>query len=145
MNFRKNLSSQEPGFQMAPMIDIMFLLLIFFMAATIFAQWETKIGITVPTADSGVGGAREPGEIIVNVDKEGDIFVNDVQMSLDRLQSLLAQVADLYQDQPVIIRADAETRHEDVVKVLDVCRKVDVWNVAFATLEPEKNASGGQP
>lgn len=138
MNFRKNLQSRDPGFPLAPMIDIMFLLVIFFMASAIFSQWETKIGITVPTADSSVQGARQPGEIIINLDKDGEIVINGVVTSPARLKNLLANVAERFREQPVIIRADAETPHREVIKVLDICREVDVWNVAFATL-PDKN------
>jgi biopolymer transport protein ExbD len=137
MNFKKNISSAQGGFPLAPMIDIMFLLLIFFMVATIYAQFETKLGITVPTASSGASGARERGEIIINLDAEGRIFINDAEMNTSRLEGLLGQVAQEFRDQPVIIRADAQTRHEKVVSVLDICRKVDIWNVAFATLEPK--------
>ena len=141
MNFKKRLTDQQAGFQMAPMIDIMFLLLIFFMAATIYAQWERKIGITVPTADSAVRGARQAGEIIINVDADGEIVVNNVTMTLQRLESLLAQVAETYRDQPVIIRADAKTDHENVIAVLDICAKVDIRNVAFAALSKEDEPS----
>ncbi len=138
MNFKKNLTSSAGGFPMAPMIDIMFLLLIFFMAASIFVQWETKVGITVPTAESGKRGSRQQGEIVINLDTEGHIFVNEVEMSQERLESLLAQVVSEFRDQPVIIRADAKTHHESVVGILDVCRKVDLWNVSFATLSPKE-------
>jgi biopolymer transport protein ExbD len=137
MNFRKNLPQPGAGFQMAPMIDIMFLLLIFFMAAAIYAQWETRIDVTVPTASSGERSARQAGEIIINLDSEGRIFVNDVEITPARLQSLLGQVAREFKDQPIIIRADGKTPHENVVGVLDICREVDIWNIAFATL-PKK-------
>jgi len=141
MDFRKRHTRDQVGFQMAPMVDIMFLLLILFMAANIFAQWETKMGITVPTADSGIRGIRQPGEIIVNIDEKGLIYVNSVEMSPDRLQQLLSQVADAFRDQPVIIRADRSTKHEDVIRVLDICREVDIWNVAFASLPPKDESS----
>ncbi len=141
MNFKKRITDQQAGFQMAPMIDIMFLLLVFFMAATIFAQWETKVGITVPTADSGVRAVRQAGEIIINIDEEGEIVVNNTPLTLDRLQSLLDQVSGTYGDQPVIIRADGGSRHERVIEVLDICRQADIWNVAFATLPQKKVAA----
>ena len=138
MNFRKNLAGSQQGFQMAPMIDIMFLLLIFFMAAAIYAQWETRMDVTVPTAKSGERRTRQPGEIIVNLDEKGDVYINEVKLDLERLRSLLARVSDQYRDQPVIIRADRQTPHEYVMQVLDICREVDIWNVAFAAL-PEKS------
>ncbi|OGV81777.1 MAG: hypothetical protein A3K19_26290 [Lentisphaerae bacterium RIFOXYB12_FULL_65_16] len=137
MNFKRRYGGGEPGFQIAPMVDLMFQLLLFFMVAAVYAHLETKMGITVPTADSGLRGARQPGEIIINLDDKGIIFVNNVQMTLERLGVLLAQVAKTYQEQPVIIRADAITHHEDVIAVLDICRKADIWNVAFATLPPK--------
>lgn len=137
MDFRKNVVQQQVGFQMAPLVDIMFLLLIFFMTAVVFAQWETKLGITVPTADEGVRGQREPGEIIVNLDADGRIFINDFERTPAQLEALLAQVSESFKEQPVIIRADRKTDHEKVVQVLDICRKVDVWNVAFAALPPK--------
>ena len=141
MNFRKNLVPPPVGFQMAPLIDIVFISLIFFMTSSVVARWETKMEITVPTADSGVRAAREAGEIIINLDADGRIFIHTVEMSLDRLTGLLVKVATEYKDQPVIIRADGRTRHEHVIAVLDVCRKVDIWNVSFATI-PSRFAPG---
>ena len=138
MNFSKQRSFPQAGFQMAPMVDIMFLLLIFFMAATIFAQWESTIGITVPTVDKAVPATREPGEIIINLDEQGTIFVNSVEMDRDRLQSLLSQVAEAFAGHPVIIRADAKTQHQKVIDVLDICKTADIWNVAFATVPRKK-------
>ena len=137
MNFRKNLQPPQVGFQVVPLIDIMFLCLIFFMVSAAVAKWETKMGITVPTAVSGIRAARQTGEIIINIDAEGRIFINNTEMAPDRLTSTLGEVAKEFPDQPVIIRADAMTRHERVIMVLDICRTVDIWNVAFATI-PKK-------
>lgn len=136
MNFRKTIQEQDEGMQLAPMIDILFLLLIFFMVASVFAQWETKLDITVPTSDTSTDTTRTQVELIINLDQEGRIFVNNTEFSPDRLQQLLIQIAEL-EGQPVIIRADAETEHKHVIGILDICRKVDIWNVSFATLPPE--------
>ena len=137
MNFKKKISDTSPGFQMAPMIDIIFILLIHFMVATIFAQWENKLGITVPTADSGTRVERQQGELIINIDSEGRIYVNSLEKSLEYLETLLTQVADTFVDQPVIIRADMNTRHKNVIKVLDLCTKVEIRHVNFATIKAE--------
>ena len=136
MNFRRNMPATPVGFQMAPLIDIVFLCLIFFMVSSVVARWEAKMGITVPTAASGARSSRDVGEIIINVDAAGAISINNVSMTTDRLQSVLSQVGREFKDQPVIIRADAQTRHERVIAVLDACRHADIWNVAFATLPP---------
>jgi len=137
MNFRKQMAAPSVAFQMAPMVDVMFLLLTFFMVASMYAQWETKLDVKVPTASSGQRADRQPGEIIINIDKDGRVFISETEMTLERLASLLADVAREYKDQPVIIRADAKTTHDHVIAVLDLCRQVDIWNIAFAAL-PKK-------
>ncbi|NMA43181.1 MAG: biopolymer transporter ExbD [Oligosphaeraceae bacterium] len=139
MNFKRHIKGGSLELQMSSMVDIMFILLIHFMVATIFAQWENKIGIQVPSADSGLRIERQPGEVIVNIDQEGDIYINSRLVSAERLQSLLLEIADAFKNQPVILRADKNTRHKDVIKVLDICRKADIWNVAFSTLAPEED------
>ncbi|MBQ6473298.1 MAG: biopolymer transporter ExbD [Victivallales bacterium] len=137
MNFRKKLNDASPGFQMSPMLDIVFITLIHFMAATLFAKWEHKLEITVPTADAGMTTARQRLELIVNIDQEGRIFINSIEMSLKRLRGILALTHAESADLPIIIRADQDTRHKDVVKVLDLCAQLDIRNVAFSTIKPE--------
>ncbi|MBR0459745.1 MAG: biopolymer transporter ExbD [Victivallales bacterium] len=137
MNFHKKMNTDSPGFQMSPMLDIVFITLIHFMAATLFAKWENKLDITVPTADSEVSYGRQRLEIIVNIDKKGAIFINSIEMSMERLREILKIVHAESAEQPLIIRADQDTRHKDVVKVLDLCTQLDIRNVAFSTITPE--------
>jgi biopolymer transport protein ExbD len=139
MNFssvRKNIP-ERPAIQMAPLIDIVFLLLVFFMSASIFYQLETEINITVPTAETAAQTMRAPGEIIINVRRDGTIVVNQRKLSREDLKDMLGRISKLYKGQPVIIRADRETFHEDVVAVLDICAGSDIWNISFATMKEE--------
>ena len=138
MNFRKELPEQGPGFQMAPMVDIIFLLLIFFIAAAVYSQWETKLEIKVPTSETAQHRARFPGEAIVNIDKDGQFFLNSINFTPDRLAQVLAQLAKTYPDQPVVIRADRETHCRYLIQLLDICAKADIANISFATLSPEE-------
>lgn len=133
MNFRGKSKAQLPGFQMAPMIDVIFLLLCFFIASQIFSQWETEIDITLPTAETGEVPKRLPGEIIINILESGDVVVNRQKLDGPGLQSLLARIVNLFPGQPVLIRADGKTDYEHVIGVLDLCRQTDIWNISFAT------------
>lgn len=133
MNFRGKNKSQLPGFQMAPMIDVIFLLLCFFIASQIFSQWETEIDVKLPTAKTGDIPKRLPGEIIVNILESGEIVVNRQTLGDTGLRSLLGRIVELFPGQPVLIRADRKTAYEHIIKVLDVCRQSDVWNISFAT------------
>lgn len=138
MNFRSKIRPPNAGFQLAPMIDIMFLLLCFFIAAQIYAQWETEIDIKLPTAETGEVPDRLPSEIIVNVRADGVTVVNQRQLSHDGLLDLLGRIVEIYPGQPVLIRADKRTPYEHVIGVLDLCRQVDIWNISFATSTAEE-------
>lgn len=131
----KDFFSDRPVIQMAPLIDIIFLLLIFFMSASIFYQLENEVNITVPSAEKSTEMKRAPGEIIVNIRKDGTLVVNQRELEYEELKGMLKRVSELYKGQPVIIRADRQTYHKDVIKVLDVCAGADIWNVSFAVMK----------
>lgn len=137
MNFRRDFQVRSAGFQIAPMVDLMFQILLFFMVSSVYSQWETSLDISIPTATQGTQQVRTEGELIINIDAKGRIFVSSLELSPARLESVLAQVARTYQGQAVIVRTDRKTAFEDVIRVLDICRKVDIWNVSFATLPAE--------
>ena len=138
MNFRRKYKPELPAFQLAPMIDIVFTMLFFFMVSQIFAQWETEIEVKLPTAQSGNIPARLPGEIMINILRDGTIMVNRQVLDEARLAALLERIVKLFPGQPVLIRADRQTAYDHVIKVLDLCRRSDIWNISFATIAPEK-------
>jgi biopolymer transport protein ExbD len=139
MKFSGKLKEAPVGFQIAPMIDVVFLLLIFFVTSQIYAQWESEIGINLPTAKTAEENPRSPGEIIINVSRDGSVVVSGQVLDDDRLGTVLKRLVTVFPGQPVLIRADRKTAYEQVVRVLDICRRCDVWNVSFATAlsEPE--------
>lgn len=137
MKFQPVNASPSSGFPMAPMMDVVFLLLCFFVTTQIFAQWEAEIDITLPTADASEIQPRLPGEIIVNVMEDGAIRVNQRPLDLAQLGTLLNDIAEQFPGQPVLIRADQSTSFQHVIAVLDLCRQADIWNISFATRVPE--------
>ena len=137
MNFqKKNLIPANPGVPLTPMIDVVFLLLCFFVTSQIFAQWETEIDVALPTAATGGAPQRLPGEVIINVRADGAAVVNGQRLDDAQLRGLLDRLVELFPGQPVLLRADKATAYEHVVRVLDTCRQADVWNISFATLAP---------
>lgn len=134
MNFRKQFSNAEPTFQIAPMIDVVFLLLCFFVASQIFSQWETEIDVKLPTSETGEAPERLPGEIIINILEDGTKRVNNRELADAELSALLERIVKLFPGQPILIRADKATDYEHVISVLDQCRQQDLWNISFATL-----------
>jgi biopolymer transport protein ExbD len=138
MNFRKTRRGALPSFQMASMMDIIFLMLFFFITTSVFSQWEYEIDISLPSAQSGKVPDRLPGEIIINITKDGRVSVNQQDLTLDALRTRLDRLAKYFPGQPVVLRADKETRYEDLIKVVDTCRKADIWNFSMATSEEKE-------
>ena len=137
MNFRKKINHTTNGFQIAPLLDIVFLILIWFISASIYAKWETKISVKVPTAKSGKYSKRMPGEVILNITQEGKIYMNSVQVSKERLKKLLEELTKIFPYQPVVIRADKKTPYEYTIDVLDTCKEAGISVISFATVPKE--------
>ena len=133
MTFSPARKSRAPALALTSMLDVIFLLLCFFVTVSVFSQWESEISIRRPGAKTAEPPERLPGEIIVNLAKDGSIKVNGASMTLADLQSRLARIAKFYPGQPVIIRADKDTKYDHLVKVIDACRAGDVWNFSLAT------------
>ncbi len=124
---------KAPALAMTSMLDVIFLLLCFFVTVSVFSQWESEISIKLPNAKTAQEPERLPGEIIVNLTKEGKVRVNGGDMPLPELKSRLSKISKFYPGQPVIIRADKEVKYESLVEVIDTCREADVWNFSLAT------------
>lgn len=137
MNFRLRAMPEPGGFQIAPMVDIVFLLLIFFLVTWNFARYETELDVVVPTAKEGKETRRAMGEVILNVKADGSIVLNRRTLTPAELQTALARISELYPDQAVVLRGDENVEYRSIVEVLDICRAANIWNVAFATSKAE--------
>lgn len=92
--------------------------------------------MTLPTATTGEMPQRLPGEVILNVLSDGTVVVNGQTLADEQLRAMMDRLVALFPGQPVLLRADKSTAYEHVVRVLDVCRQADIWNISFATLAP---------
>ena len=133
MRFRSTSDTPQATLQLAPMIDVVFLLLIFFLVTWSYARFENELDISVPAADESKDPKRRFGEQIINVTEDGRIIVNSVEMSDDELLESLSAVAELRADQSIILRGDKATDYEHIVRVLNICHKAKIYNVAFAS------------
>ena len=123
--------------QMAPMIDIVFLLLIFFIVTWQFSREEMDLKIAVPTSEEGADPERVMGEIIVNVRQDGSISVWGKNKTHTQLRQTLSAIAQQHENQPIRVRGDANTSFQRIVEVIDTCQKAGIWNISFATERPK--------
>ena len=133
MKFKVETKSRAPVLALTSMLDVIFLLLCFFVTSSVFSQWENEISIKLPNAATAEEPERLPGEVIINLNADGAVSVNGRALSLGELQERIGKVAECFPGQPVIIRADRETQYNDLVQVIDTCRKANVWNFSLAT------------
>jgi len=134
----KFTSRQPPpiAMQLAPMIDILLLLLSFFIISWQFSRSETELNVSVPTAQEGAEPERQRGEIIINVVADGGIRVEGLVVDLRQLYDKLAAIARQFENQPVRIRGDGKVAYQRIVEVIDTCQKAGIWNISFATQRP---------
>ena len=133
MNFRSRTTPQHPGIQLAPLVDVLLLLLIFFLLTWNAARNENELDIKIPKASAATEKTAPIGDVIVNVKADGSVVVNRRVLSGPDLQALLKNLVQLNADQAVVIRGDEAGEYKNIVNVLDLCSQAGVTNVAFAT------------
>ncbi|MFO7954243.1 ExbD/TolR family protein [Thioalkalivibrio sp.] len=135
MNFRTPRRQEEPGVNLTPLIDVVFLLLIFFMVSTTFDQ-HADIELTLPSADREAE-AVERAWIDIVVDANGNYFIDGQELinrRAETLERVLSEAREDREDDPVLIRADANASHQSVVRALDVVGRLGITSVSIATL-----------
>jgi biopolymer transport protein ExbD len=128
-----------PDINLAPLIDVVFLLLIFFMVATTFKD-DVRIKVQLPQASAERAEARESEALTITIDREGRFYVNDrlvVDRKVATLKKAITEAVGAKQDLPVIIKADAMTPHQAVISAMDAASQLGFLRFAFAATKPD--------
>jgi biopolymer transport protein ExbD len=144
MNFRTRAKPDTFGFQIAPMVDILLVLLVFFIVTWNFALSENELDVKIPNASKAKPTEQYVGQVVVNVRADGTLVFNRQPIAPDELQKKLTDLAKLYPDQAVILRGDERVDYGHIAKVLDMCSAANIWNVAFATSQEQQATSQEQ-
>ena len=121
--------------EMTPMIDIVFLLMIFFLVASKLEEADRSIDVVLPRASEAKPLTSRPRELIVNIDREGKYYSGSNPVSLEQLEDFLIQAAaDNPGKQTVVVRADENVAHKFVVGAMNACVKsgIDDYQVQSA-------------
>lgn len=139
MQFRRQ-QNQEVSANLTPLIDVVFLLLIFFMVSTSFTQ-ETHLSLDLPEA-SGEQSQAVPQAIDIVIDSRGQYIVNDralVNNRIDTLKAALREVSADKRDLPLIITADAATPHQAVITAMDAVGQLGFAKLSLTTKQPAES------
>lgn len=126
MPIRVKDSERGASIELTPLVDMVFLLLIFFLVATRFHQTEREMKIALPAASAAGPISGSLREIIINVDREGGIYVGGRLVSAEDLRAIVSEAAALNPEQKVTVRGDRSAAYASIVQVLDICKSSGV-------------------
>ena len=121
---------------LTPLIDVVFLLLIFFMVSTTFEQ-RSKLKVDLPEA-SAQAVKQEADAVVIGIDAKGRFFINDRQLVNTQFKTLkmaLIKTVGDKKDTPLVLKADAKTPHQAVVMAMDAAAQLGLTRLSIATLE----------
>lgn len=138
MNFGRRKSETE-GINITPLIDVVFILLIFFMVTTTF-QRESDLSISLPQASAEPEAEQDrPLEIVINA--QGQFYVGGQELVNNRLGTVkraLQKMAAGRKDKPLVIRADSRTPHQYVVTAMDAAAQLGLGRLSIATTQSQQ-------
>ena len=134
MAVRINKGNALSSLTLTPLIDVVFLLLVFFLVTTRFAQEDYELDVVLPSASEAQPLIAEPRELFVNIDRQGDYVVDGRLMTRQEVEEVLRQaVANNPVHQSVIIRADKRVAFDYVVAIMDLCNRAGVRDYSVTT------------
>jgi biopolymer transport protein ExbD len=143
LKFRRQ-HRDELGINLTPLIDVVFLLLIFFMVSTTFTR-ETQLSIDLPEAQ-GTPVETAENHIEILVDEFGKFRVNGKELVDERMRTLQAAIYKISSGDttmPMIISADAQAAHQDVVQAMDAAGQMGFVHLSITTRQPAQRPEGG--
>ena len=123
---------EQPSMNLTPMIDIVFLLIIFFMVGTRFVEIERNIAVQVPAVRDVQTLSPPPERRVINVYRDGQISLDRQPVTLDQLTSELTIGRQQYAELGVIVRGDAEGTFQNVASVLNACRQAGIAEMGIS-------------
>lgn len=141
MNFKRR-EAMEATVELTPLIDVVFLLLIFFMVSTTFIR-ETQLKINLPEA-TGELQEVDDGIIEITIDRNGEYALNDRLLVNTELATLVRGLREGIKtssaggDSRVVITADAQAAHQAVVRAMDAAGKVGLIRISITTQQPDE-------
>ncbi|MCG8527205.1 MAG: biopolymer transporter ExbD [Opitutales bacterium] len=126
-------SGNEQLIDTSSLVDIMFILIIFFLVTTSFHEEETDMAVNLPETDLTLSSAVQV--LVINIRNDGSYFVSDRRMDLEGLNSELVEVIRRNPDQKVLVRADRSALHGQVAQAIAACRRVGISeaNIGYMT------------
>jgi biopolymer transport protein ExbD len=143
MQFEKVTEHEPATLQVAPMVDIVMLLICFFMLATTLVQGQKDPAVLLPLMKSPLAASERRAEMTINLRADGVITIDGQPVALESLEGLLSGEARLARDESrplrVVVRADRRQRFAALDDVLSACRRAGLAQVVFRAQEEDRS------
>ena len=123
---------EDPTLNLNPLIDIVFVLIIFFRVGTRFSELEREFDVKLPKVSTVDPITGRPDELVINVRGNGEIILNGERLALEELEEQLVAAREGYADQAVVVRGEGKGRYQAVVDVLAACNRAEIGFVSLA-------------
>ncbi len=123
-----------PDVQMAPLIDCVFLLLIFFLVATTLKKHEPELPVDLPYSAVSIMAAKDSSSLVLGLDADGRRYVNGEIVSTESLHRILRERSKLGSSQKVRIDADRNVVYQDLIEIVDLCQFYGLRRISFHTM-----------
>lgn len=128
----KTMKDESPSLNLTSMIDVLFLLIIFFMVGTKFADLERNVDLTLPKVAENKALSDAPAKRVINVLKDGQIVMNNQTFTLAALSDELKNSVRQFPKLGVLVRGDGDSAYKFVATVLATCRQAGVTDYGLA-------------
>ena len=130
MRIRQTQNDDEPAVNLMPLLDMVFLLLIFFLVATTFAQEERDAKVQLPVTQTEQPLSAPPQQLIINIRENGEILMGtETIKDYGDLRTMLVRVVENDPGREVLIRCDDRAKHEYFAAALRVCREAGIQEI----------------
>ena len=137
MKLRRRSEPQVMGFQIAPMVDVLLVLLCFFILTWNFARKEMELSVKVPTAENAKEPSLDVNQTVLNVNADGSMVMNTKPISYEALGTRMSELAKINPDYAIILRGDENVPYKFVAKILGICNGAGIMNVALPVNTPQ--------
>lgn len=127
----KTQHDEQPSLNLTPMIDVVFLLIIFFMVATSFAEMERDIELELPEVAAAAALTAAPKQRVVSVQSKGQIRLDGEEVTLGQLTQRLSAAKNEYPELSVVIRGDAACAFQHVASSLAACKEANISDLGI--------------
>jgi biopolymer transport protein ExbD len=125
-----------PVLPLAGMVDVLFLLLIFFMTASVFRDSELSMDVSLPTSETAATAVGPAQQIIVTVGADNTVFLGERAVPMDQLLGVLLQLVEVAPNDSVVVRADQDSNTGVAVRVMDLAQQAGLTQVSISTIRP---------